>query len=98
MYAIFPLDFASHQHYDIEVDAHPTDNAVMINLNFREEVELKIDLQDARAKKLMSLSETHQSGSYRLELPSFDSTTYTLKLTDAAGRFYRTFRIMKAFC
>ena len=98
MYAIFPVDFAAHKNYDIDVDTHPTDNAVMINLNFQEEVELKIDLQDSKAKKLMSVSETKQSGSYRLELPSFDSQSYTLKLTDAAGRFYRTFKIMKAFC
>ena len=46
MYAIFPLDCAAHKHYDIDVDIHPTDNAVMINLNFKEEVDLKIDLQD----------------------------------------------------
>lgn len=98
MYAIFPGDFASHKHYDIEVDVHPTDNAVMINLNFQEEVELNIDLRDGKAKKVVSVSEMRQSGSYRLELPSFDSQTYTLKLADAAGRFYRTFRIMKAFC
>lgn len=98
MYAIFPLDFAAHKNYDIDVDVHPTDNAVMINLDFQEEVELKIDLQDGRAKNLMSLSETRQSGSYRLELPGFETHTYTLKLTDAAGRFYRNFKIMKAFC
>ncbi len=98
MYAIFPLDFAAHKNYDIDVDVHPTDNAVMINLNFQEEVELKIDLQDGRAKKVISLSETRQSGSYRLELPGFDNHTYTLKLSDAAGRFYRNFKIMKSFC
>ncbi len=98
MYAIFPLDFAAHKNYAIDVDVHPTDNAVMINLNFQEEVELKIDLHDGRAKNVISLSETRQSGSYKLELPGFDTHTYTLKLSDAAGRFYRNFKIMKSFC
>lgn len=98
MYAVFPVDNAAHKHYDIDVDAHPTDNAVMINLNFQEEVELKIDLSDGQAKKVVSVLEMRQSGSYRMELPNFDSQSYTLRLADSAGRFYRTFRIMKAFC
>lgn len=98
MYAIFPLDFAAHKHYDIDVDIHPTDNAVMINLNFKEEVDLKIDLQDIKAKNVLSLSGRRQSGSYRIELPDYESPSYTLKLTDAAGRFYRNFKLMKAFC
>lgn len=98
MYAIFPLEYTALKNFDIDVDAHPTENAVMINLNFQEEVDLQIDLHDGRAKNLMSLSEKRQSGSYRLELPNFDANSYTLKLADAAGRFYRSFRIMKAFC
>lgn len=98
MYAIFPLECAALQNYNIDVDAHPTDNAVMINLNFQEEVELQIDLQDSTAKRLLSMSEKRNSGSYRLELPNFKSNSYTLKLADATGRFYRSFRIMKAFC
>ncbi len=98
MYAIFPLDCAALKNYDIDVDIHPTDNAVMISLNFKEEVDLKIDLQDVQAKNVLSLSERRQSGCYRLELPEFDSPSYILKLTDASGRFYRNFKLMKAFC
>lgn len=97
MYAVFPTDFNEHEQYNIAVDAHPTENALLINLDFVDRVTLEIDLRDG-AKKLLNVTRDHASGSYRLELPSFEVSSYTLKLADTAGRFYRTFRIMKAFC
>jgi hypothetical protein len=98
MYAIFPTNEIRDVQYDIDVDSHPTENALLINLNFKDEVDLKIELFDSRSKNLFSDAGKKNSGSYRLELPSFDINSYILNLTDLQGRFSQSFRIMKAFC
>jgi hypothetical protein len=98
MYAIIPTDQVSDSHYGIAVDSHPTENAILINLNFVDEVDLKIELFDGRSKNLICDSGRKNTGSYRLELPSFDINSYILSFTDIQGRFSQTYRIMKAFC
>jgi hypothetical protein len=98
MYAIFPTNELRDNQYDIDVDSHPTENAILINLNFKDEVDLKIELLDGRSRNLFSDASRKNSGSYRLELPSFDINSYVLHLSDLKGRFSQSFKIMKAFC
>ncbi len=98
MYAIFDDESNMPSQYAIAVDVHPTDNALLINMDFEHPLDLEVDLRDHKRNSVYADCQNHDSGAYRLELPSFDVSSYTLRFSEASGKFYRVFRIMKAFC